>query len=149
MSSLMRWDPAGDMVSLRDMMDRLFEDSFVRPRSGWMVGPSGTNLAVDVYETKDNVVVKATLPGIKPEEVDLQITGNTLTIRGETKEETESKEGNYIRRERRFGQFSRSVELPSGLQTDKAEASFDQGVLTLQIPKSEQGKPKNIKIKAK
>ncbi len=147
MSSLMRWDPGNDMVSLRDMMDRLFEDSFVRPRNGMM--PRMTDLAVDMYETKDDVVVKATIPGVKPEDVDLTITGDTLTIRGQSKEEKETKEENYIRRERYSGTFSRSIQLPAGLQTDKAEATFDNGVLTLKLPKSEQVKPKSIKVKPK
>lgn len=148
MSSLMRWDPGNDMISLRDMMDRLFEDSFVRTRSGSMLAHTG-DLAVDLVETKDDVVVKATLPGVKPEDVELTITGETLSIRGETKEEKETKDENYIRRERRYGSFSRSIQLPAGLQTDKAEASFENGVLTLKLPKSEQVKPKSIKVKAK
>lgn len=148
MSSLMRWDPGNDMISLRDMMDRLFEDSFVRTRSGSML-PRAGDLAVDLVETKDDVVVKATLPGVKPEDVELTITGDTLSIRGETKEEKETKDENYIRRERRYGSFSRSIQLPAGLQTDKAEASFENGVLTLKLPKSEQVKPKSIKVKAK
>lgn len=148
MSSLMRWDPGNDMISLRDMMDRLFEDSFVRTRSGSML-PRAGDLAVDLVETKDDVVVKATLPGVKPEDVELTITGDTLSISGETKEEKETKDENYIRRERRYGSFSRSIQLPAGLQTDKAEASFENGVLTLKLPKSEQVKPKSIKVKAK
>jgi HSP20 family protein len=147
MSSLMRWDP-NDSVSLRDMMDRLFEDSFVRPHSGWLSTPH-ESLAIDMFETKDNVVIKAALAGVKAEDVDLSITGDTLTVRGETHEEKENNSGNYIRRERRYGEFARSIQLPAGLQTDKAEASFENGVLTLQIPKSEQVKPRSIKIKAK
>ena len=148
MSSLIRWDPGNDTISLRDMMDRLFEDSFVRARPGSLMAHAA-DLAVDMYETKDDVVVKATLPGVKPEDVDLTITGDTLTLRGETKEEKETKEENYFRRERHFGSFSRSIQLPAGLQTDKAEASFENGVLTLKLPKSDQVKPKSIKIKAK
>ncbi len=151
MSSMMRWQPPRDIVSLRDMMDRLFEDAFVTPRGMRM--PFGENdLAVDMYETKDAVVVKSGLPGVKPEDVDITITGDTLTIRGETKEEKEDKgdnEENYLRRERRYGSFVRSVTLPGDLQVDKAEASFDNGMLTLRIPKSEQSKPKTIKVKPK
>jgi HSP20 family protein len=149
MSSLMRWDPSEDMISLRDMMDRLFQDSVVRPHSGWATSAQAASLAIDMYETKDDVLVKATLPGVKSEDVDLSITGDTLTIRGEMKEEKESNAGNYIRRERRYGEFARSIELPSGLQTDKTDASFENGVLTIQIPKSEQIKPKSVKIKTK
>jgi len=130
-------------------MDRVFEDSFIRPRWGWIAPTGAAGLALDMYETKDEVVVKAALPGIKPEEVEVSITGNALTIRGESKEEYEVKEKDYIRKERRYGSFARSVTLPSGLKTDKAEATFEDGVLTLKIPKSEEVKPKTIKVKAK
>ena len=148
MSSMIRWDPGRDVISLRDMMDRLFEDSFIRPRGGLAMPLNGSDLAVDMYETKDDVIVKATLPGVKPEDVEITITGDTLNIRGETKDETETKDKDYVRRERRYGEFARSVTLPAGLQTDKADAKFDNGVLTLQIPKSDQVKPKSIKVKA-
>ena len=149
MSSLIRWEPLRDFVSLRDAMDRLFEDSFVTPQHGWLAPLRAADLAMDLYETNDEVVVKATLPGVKPEEVDITITGNTLTIRGESKQENEIKEENYIRRERRSGSFSRSVTLPGGLKSDKAEATFEDGVLTLKVPKSEEIKPKSIKVKPK
>jgi HSP20 family protein len=149
MSSLMRWDPFRDTLSLRNAMDRLFEDSFVTPHVGWIAPTSAAGMALDVYETKEQVVIKAALPGVKPEETEVTITGDTLTIRGESKEENEIKEENYIRKERHFGSFARSVTLPTGLEADKAEATFENGVLTLKIPKSEQVKPKSIKVKAK
>jgi HSP20 family protein len=149
MSNLIRWAPFNDLVSLRDAMNHLFEDSFVRPRFGWIAPLSAANLAVDMYETADHVVVKAALPGVKPEEVEVTITGSTLMIAGESKEESEIKEKDYLRKERRYGSFSRSVTLPSGLKADKAEASFENGMLTLQIPKSEESKPKSIKVKPK
>jgi HSP20 family protein len=149
MSSLMRWDPFRDTLSLRNAMDRLFEDSFVTPHFGWIAPASAAGMALDVYETKEQVVIKAALPGVKPEETEVTITGDTLTIRGESKEEKEVKEENYIRKERHFGSFARSVTLPAGLEADKAEATFENGVLTLKIPKSEQVKPKSIKVKAK
>jgi HSP20 family protein len=148
MSSMMPWEPSRDIVSLRDMMDRLFEDAFVTPRGALTTSGRG-DLALDMYETKDDVVVKAALPGVKPDDVDITITGDTLTIRGEMQQENEDEEGNYIRRERRYGEFVRSITLPNGLQVDKAEASFDNGVLTLKIPKSEQAKPKRIQVKPK
>lgn len=149
MSSLVRWDPFRDVLSLRSAMDRLFEESFVTPRAGWWVPVSAAELAIDMYETKDEVIVKAAMPGIKPDQAEVTITGNTLTIRGESKEEKEVKEENYIRKERHFGSFARSVTLPDGLKTDKAEATFENGVLTLKIPKAEEAKPKTIKVKTK
>jgi HSP20 family protein len=148
MSSLVRWEPFREMVTLRDAMDHLFEDSFTAPHS-WTQNWAGTNLALDVYETKDDVVVKATLPGVKPEEVEITITGDVLTIRGQATEEKQVKDQNYIHRERRYGSFERTVRLPDGLKSDKADAEFENGVLTLRLPKSEESKPKTIKISAK
>ena len=146
MSTMIRWQPVSDLVSLRDAMDRLFEDSFVSPRN-WPAPSGMTEPSLDIFETGSDVVVKAALPGLKPEEVDITMTGDLLNITGETKEETEQKNKNYIRRERRYGSFSRSVTLPEGLEGDKAEAKFENGVLTLTIPKSEQIKPKKIQVK--
>jgi HSP20 family protein len=94
-------------------------------------------------------VVKAAVPGVKPEEVDVSIIGDILTIKGEHKEEKEVKEDNYFRKERRYGTFSRSVQIPVPVKTDKAEAVFDNGVLTLTLPKAEAVKPKQIKVKPK
>lgn len=146
MTKMIRWQPMSDLVSLRDAMDRLFEDSFVTPRT-WATPFASSEPNLDVYETGNEVVVKATLPGIKPEDVDITLTGDVLTITGETKEETEQTDKNYIRRERRYGSFSRTVALPEGLEGDKADAKFENGVLTLSIPKSEQIKPKKIQVK--
>lgn len=149
MSSLIRWDPFREAMSLRNAIDRLFEESFVSPRVGWWAPLGAADLAIDMYETKDQVVVKAAMPGIKPENTEVTITGNTLTIRGEAKEEKEVREENYLCRERRMGTFSRSIALPDGLKADKAEATFEHGVLTLKIPKAEEAKPKTIKVKTK
>ncbi|HID62009.1 MAG TPA: Hsp20/alpha crystallin family protein [Anaerolineae bacterium] len=147
MPDLVRWEPFRELISLREAMDRLFEESFVRPW-GRQLAPLGMEvLAVDMYETDDDIVVKASLPGVKPEEVNISVTGNTLTIKGETKAEEEVKEGNYIRRERRYGAFSRTLTLPTQVEVDKAEAVFAQGVLTLTLPKAEEVKPKSIKVK--
>jgi len=130
-------------------MDRLFEESFVRPGGG-RLAPAGMEVpAVDVYQTDDAVVVKSAIPGIKPEDIDISITGDTLTIKGETRVEEEVNEENYIRRERRYGSFCRSLALPLPVVTEKAEAEFENGVLTLTLPKAEEVKPKAIKIKAK
>ncbi len=145
--SIVRWEPFRDVLTLRDAMDRLFEESFVRPRAGWLGAPGLGRLDLDIYETKDDLVVKAAVPGVRPEDVDITVTGDTLTIKGETKEETETKKGNYYRKERRYGQFARSVSLPVAVKSDKAEARFKDGVLTLTLPKAEEAKPRVIKIK--
>lgn len=145
--SLMRWQPFEELMSLREAMDRLFEESIVWPRS-WLA-PAAQNFAVDIYETKDDVVVKASLPGVKPEDVEVSVVGDTLTIKGEMKEEKDIKEENYIRKERRYGSFCRSFTLPVSVNPDKATAEFENGVLTLTLPKAEEVKPKTIAIKAK
>jgi HSP20 family protein len=147
MSNLVRWEPFRELVSLREAMDRLFEESFVRP--GRLVPAGAELLAVDMYETDDAIVVKSAIPGIKPEELDVSVTGDTLTIKGETRSEEEVKEEHYIRRERRYGSFSRSLAIPAQIVADKAKAEFENGVLTLTLPKAEEVKPKAIKVKAR
>jgi HSP20 family protein len=147
MSSLVRWEPFRDLISLREAMDRLFEDSFVQPRGGRLAPAGMETLAVDMYETDDAIVVKSAIPGIKPENIDVSITGDVLTIRGETKAEEEVKEENYIRRERRYGAFCRSLAIPQSVVADEAQAEFEDGLLTLTLPKAEEVKPKAIKVK--
>jgi HSP20 family protein len=147
--SIVRWEPLRDFMTLRKAMDRLFEDSFVGPRRREWLPAAEATLAVDMYQTDDAAVIKTSAPGVKPDDMDITISGNTMTITGETKEEEEVKEENYIRRERRFGSFSQSVLLPEGLEPDKAQASFEEGVLTLTIPKAPETKPKVIKVKGK
>jgi HSP20 family protein len=144
-----RWQPFNELMSLRQAMDKLFEDSFVRPSRALAALGEATVPALDVFQTPHEVVVKATLPGVKPEDVSIDITGETLTIRGETRAEEQIKKEDYLYQERRYGSFSRSVVLPGGLKTDKAEATMEDGVLTLAIPKAEEVKPKAIKVKAK
>jgi HSP20 family protein len=146
--SLIRWQPFTELMSLRQAMERLFEDSFVQPSHLWTELRRG-ELPVDMYQTKDEVVVKAALPGVKPEEVDISITGDVVTVKGEHREEQETKEENYLCREQRYGTFSRSVAIPVQVKGDKAEATFEDGILTLIIPKAEEAKPKQIKVKAK
>ncbi|MBE0431284.1 MAG: Hsp20/alpha crystallin family protein [Dehalococcoidia bacterium] len=144
-----RWYPFTDLMSLRQAMDRLFEDSFVRPSRALVGGDEVSGPVLDVYQTPNEIVVKAALPGVKPEDVNVDITGDNLTIKGETKAEQEVKKEDYLYRERRYGAFSRSVILPGGLKSDKAEATMEDGVLTLSIPKAEEVKPKAISVKAK
>ena len=147
--TMQRWEPFKEMMTLRNAIDRLFEDSFVRPSSWFFDGEGRGTIPLDMYQTADNLVVKASLPGFKPEEVEISITGDTLTIRGEHKEEMEVKEEDYFCRERRYGSFSRTVTLPVSIKSDRAEATFENGVLTLTLPKAEEAKPKQIKVKAK
>lgn len=144
--SIVRWEPFGDLVTLREAMDRLFEESFIRPGSR-LLSPWGADLALDVFETDNEVIVTTALPGVKPEDVEITITGDTLSIKGEVKSETKTEKGSYLRQERRYGVFSRTVALPVPTKADKAEAKFKDGVLTLSIPKAEEAKPKSIKVK--
>jgi HSP20 family protein len=136
------------MTSLRDAMDRLFEDSFVRAPRLWP-GIGEWELPIDMHQTANDVIVKTSLSGFKPEEVDISVSGDTLTIKGEHKEEEEIKEENYFYKERRYGKLSRSVLIPVQVKSDKAEAVFEDGILTLTMPKAEEVKPKQIKVKAK
>ncbi|HTP06672.1 MAG TPA: Hsp20/alpha crystallin family protein [Anaerolineae bacterium] len=145
-----RWEPFNEMVSLRDAVNRLFEDSFIRP-SAWPLPFDGGSFSVpaDVIETKDNVVVKMSAPGVKPEDIEVSVVGDTLTIKGETKSEEQFEEGSYLRKERRFGSFQRTFSLPTNVASDKAKAEFENGVLTLTLPKTEAAKPKPIKVTMK
>lgn len=148
MPNIVRFEPFRDLVSLRDAMDRLFEESFISPKAGLLSQLSAGSLAVDIYETDQDVVVKASLPGVKPEDVDLSVVGDTLTIKAAVKEEDEVEDGCYYCHERREGTFQRSVKLPSVTVADKAEAKLENGVLTLVLPKAEEVKPKSIKVQA-
>jgi HSP20 family protein len=127
-------------------MDRMFEESFFRPLAPFGLWGDGS-LAVDMYETDDSIVVKTAIPGVKGEEINISVAGDTLSVKAESKAEEEVKRENYLRRERRYGAFHRSVTLPGGLKTDKAEADFADGILTLTFPKAEEVKPKTIKVK--
>ena len=149
MSSIVHWQPFPKLMSLRQAMNRLFENSFVTPSRLLGTFTPGVATPIDMYQTANEVIVKATLPGIKPDEVDFTITGDTLTIKGETKAEEKIKREDYLYQEHRYGALSRSVTLPRGLNTDKTEASFDNGILALTIPKSEETKSKQIKVKTK
>jgi len=148
MANLVRWEPFRDMVSLREAMDRMWDESMFRQLSPLGILSEGS-LAVDMYETADSVVVKTAIPGVKADEIDVSVTGDTLTIKAETKQEQEIKRENYLRRERRYGSLCRSVTLPGGLVGEQAEADYTDGVLTLTFPKAEEVKPKNIKVTAK
>jgi HSP20 family protein len=146
MSNLTRWEPVREMMTLREAMDRLFDDAFTRPIS--MSGVSGLP-AIDLYQNADEVVVKAALPGLKAEDVHISITADVLTLSGEFKQEAEQKDITYHIREHRQGMFERSVMLPTEVQTEKAKADFENDILTITLPKAEAVKPKTITIKVK
>jgi len=135
------------MVTLREAINHLFEESMIRPDD--LLGATPGSPAVDVYQTKDDVIVKASVPGLKPEDIDVSITGDLLTIKGELKEEEKVEQDQYVYQERRFGQFCRQVTLPTQVKSDKAQAEYEHGVLMLKLPKAEEAKPKGIKIKIK
>jgi len=136
------------MMTLREAMDRLFDDAFTRPlsvRDGWtMASPS-----IDMYQTDNEVVVKASIPGLKAEDVQINVSGDVLTLKGEVKQEEERKDKAWHIREHRFGSFERSIALPTDVKSDKAEAMFENGILTITLPKADEVKPRTINIKAK
>ncbi len=150
MSNLTRWEPTREMMTLREAMDRLFDDAFTRPFSLMREGGSNwTSPAIDLYQTNDAVVVKAALPGIQADEVQINVSGDVLTIKGETKQEEEKKDKSWHIREHRWGAFERSVTLPIGVLSDRAKADFENGILTITLPKAEEVRPKTITVKAK
>jgi HSP20 family protein len=147
MSNLTRWEPVREMMTLREAMDRLFDDAFTRPinlRDGGWSAP-----AVDMYQTDDEVVVKVALPGFKADEVQINVTGDVLSLRGELKREQEDKDKAWHIREHRWSSFERSVALPTQVKPDGANADFENGILTISLPKAEEVKPKTISVKTR
>jgi HSP20 family protein len=150
MTIVRRPSPFGELVSLRQAMDRLFEDSFVRPTwtaRGLAFG-EGSALALDVSRDQQALHVEAALPGINPEDVQITVENGTLTISAESRAEREEKneKGEVLLQEIRRGSMSRSITLPTGLEPDKANATFENGVLRLDIPIAETVKPRQIRI---
>lgn len=146
MTKLIRWEPAREVMTLREAMDHLFDDAVTRPlslRDGWSAP------AVDMYQTDDEVVVKASIPGFKAEDVQINVTGEILTLRGEVKHEEEKQDKAWHLREQRWGSFERALALPTDVVADKAKAEFENGILTITLPKAEEVKPKTITVKAK
>jgi len=145
MTTLARWDPFRDLMSIQGEMNRLFGRTY---GGGEDVLAGSWAPALDIYETEDRFVVNVELPGIDPKDVDVSVEDSTLTIRGERRFSEDVKEENYRRVERRYGSFVRSFGLPKITDADKIEASFDKGVLTIEVPKVEPAKPKKITVKA-
>ncbi|MBN1310576.1 MAG: Hsp20/alpha crystallin family protein [Anaerolineae bacterium] len=142
-----RWNPSRDAMSLRAAMDRLFEDSFVRPSSAPDGGTRVANLPIDAYSTENEIIVMAAVPGVNPEDVEITVEGESLTIRGNIPEAVENV--NYIFAERFHGPFARTLQLNVPVDVENIEATFENGVLTLMLPKAEEVRPKVIKVKAK
>lgn len=144
--TLERWQPFREMVSLRDAVNSLLHESFVQPIDARSERGGGSfTLPLDVTEAENDFVVQASLPGIKPEDVQTTILGDTLTIRGESRVD-EGNGHNWLLRERRSGSFQRSVSMGTPIDADMASAQFENGVLTLTLPKSVQARPKQIKL---
>ncbi len=141
---LTRWDPYRELLSMRRAMDRLFENSLSDERdvtSEW-------SLPLDVVEDENDFVVKAPLPGVKPEDIDITFNQGMLTIKGQMKDESDTTKGQYHLRERRYGTFSRTINLPSTVKPEDIQADYADGILTLKLPKAEEDKPKRIPIQS-
>lgn len=146
MANLIRFEPMREMVRMSDAMDRLFDNIYGR---GWRDGDLFESPSVDMYQTENDIVVKASLPGMKADDIQISVVGDVLTLRGEVHTEEEINEASYHIRERRIGSFARSLPLPAAVQSDRAKAEFENGVLTLTLPKAEEMRPKTITVKAK
>jgi len=147
--AIVRWEPFRDLLATQDRFNRLFNETFSRAfGDGGELTQTGWLPAVDVYETDQNVVLKAEMPGVDPKNVEIRVEDGTLYLKGERKFEKDVKEESYHRVERSYGSFTRSFALPSSVDAEKATAEYKDGVLTLTLPKKEEAKPKTIKILA-
>lgn len=144
--TMMRWDPLGEMTSLQQAVNQLLQDSVVVPRAGTRGGVF--EVALDVAEEENGYRVEASLPGMKPEDVQINLQNNVLTISGELQARREGEQGRYHLAERRTGRFSRSIALPVAVDADGADAVFEHGVLTLTLPKAEQARRKQITVRS-
>ena len=146
MTSLVRWDPFREMVTLQNEMNRFFEETF-RMLDGWAQnGDSTWTPALDVRETDDAFIVEASIPGIEPDNLNINLLNNRLTIEGEVRQEEQK--GQFHLRERPYGRFYRSIQLPTPVNSEQIEASYTNGVLRLHVPKAEEAKPKRIAVRS-
>lgn len=145
MTRIIRWNPYREMNHLINAMDRRVDSRYLSPRH---LAPQNWAVAVDVSESEDEYLIKASLPGINPEDLDINIESNVLSIKGEYKEEEEHEDRQYHMRERRSGNFCRSFSLPNSVNTEAIEATYEAGVLTLSLPKAEEAKPQRIDVKS-
>jgi HSP20 family protein len=146
--TIARFAPLTDIVSLRDAMDRLFEESFIRP-NGWNGLAAGQfAVPVDLWDTKDAFQLRADLPGVTAEQLEINATSDSISIGGEVKAHADVSENGWLRQERRVGKFQRAFTLPMAIDPTKVEATFENGVLQLVLPKAENVKPRMIKVNA-
>lgn len=144
---IMKWDPFKELTTIQDRINRVFDENMGRVRFPDVELSAGSwNPAVDIYETKDNVVLKAELPGMEKKDFSIEVKDSVLTLKGERKFEKETKEENYYRMERAYGSFTRSFTLPTAVDKDKVKAKFKDGVLEVTIPKTEAAKPKQVNV---
>ena len=147
MADLVRWNPAREMMTLRSEMDRLFDDFFGAPAPR-MQGTMNWGIPLDVCEEQDKYTIEAVVPGMNPEEIDISIADNVLTISGQTQSSQEQQGDNkqYHMRERRFGSFSRTITLPQGINAEQVQANYANGILKIEVPKAENAKPRRITV---
>jgi HSP20 family protein len=139
---LTRWDPFRDLLDIRRAMDRMMEGNYYGPETYQL----SLAMPMDVCETQDAFEIDAAMPGVKPDDIEITMEGNTLTIRGQMKTEEEQENKTYHMHERREGTFVRSVTLPTNVNANKIEANYEDGILHLKAPKSEEAKPKRIQV---
>lgn len=143
--ALMRWDPFQDLWQVREEVNRLFDHTLNRYPA--LKGLRSWQPAVDMYEDDKEIIVKAEIPGVEPKDVDITVTADSISLKGELKEETERREDGYIRAERRFGQFYRTLPLPAEVKPEEAQATFKNGVLEVRMPKAQVGRRQGVKVK--
>ena len=149
MNAITLWRPRRDWLSVSDAIDRFFDEASPRSSRAWLAPAWRAGVALDVYRDNGSLVIKVEVPGVTPEELDVTVKDNVLTISGETSAEEEVKEENYVHRERRYGSFCRSVALPAEAEGDKADAAFEDGVLTVTIPVAAELQPETVKVEVK
>ena len=145
MTRIVRWNPYREMYNLINAMDRRVDSRYLSPR---YLTANSWGLALDVSESEDAYLVKASLPGINSDDIDVSIESNVLTIKAEAQQEEESEDRRYHMRERRYGSYCRSISLPNSVKIEAVDALYENGVLTLSLPKVEAAKPMNIAVKS-
>ena len=144
--AIIRWDPFRDMVTLREKMNRLFEDVFTSRSEDKEFTTSSWAPAVDIFETENELVMSAEIPGVDEKDIEIKIEDNTLSLKGERKFEKETKEENYHRIERSYGSFYRAFTLPNSIDPEKIQAEHENGILRITMPKRQELKPRKVKI---